>query len=110
MLAGALLFLMTFGVYVGAPTHTEHEHCPYTPSTSAMCATLAAHIDHWQSSTTGLVSVFVLVFAGLVVMFFDFYVSAHVGALRRKVLSTASKRPTLISELFASGLLHPRIP
>lgn len=99
-------FFVVFGV-LGTGAHHD-AHCPFMPAALALCSTPAAHVSHWQALFAVALQT-ILLFAAFVTAY-----TAYVLPEARKDFYRLKRkprvRPTLMQDLFADGILNPKIP
>lgn len=106
----AILTLSFSGMYMGVPDHAHTSHCPYAPVSSALCATLVSHLEHWQVSTLGVIANALLLVVALTLLH-SFAVRYFLQYARNQQMRARENiRPPLLVELFSRGLLNPRVP
>ncbi|MEK7601982.1 MAG: hypothetical protein AAB472_00620 [Patescibacteria group bacterium] len=108
--ATVTLFGLTFTA--SSPAHHD-SHCPLMGSEMSLCATALDHIEHWQIAFAAALPVIVVFTALLLVtvlLYFPFLPRGNRVRLKWKSEIRLENHPTLYQELFAQGLLNPRIP
>ena len=110
LVLAAFILAAVFGLYVMALAPMQHEAgCPFMSPVAAVCAGTLAHVEHWQSALLAIVfEIFAL--AALALLF----VRSELLKLPDRHLKwlwvqTASHRPTVLEELFARGILNPKV-
>lgn len=105
----ALLIVSFFVVFGVLGTGAHHDaHCPFMPVALALCSTPAAHVSHWQALFAAALQA-ALVFAVSVAVYAAFVLpEARKDFYRLK--RRRRPRPTLMQDLFADGILNPKIP
>ncbi len=92
------------------PMHQEMG-CPWGMGQTAICATsVLAHIQHWQA-VFSIILVELLAVAALTIFAFRHWqlsVLPNRSFQRIRYRNSTPNRPTLLQELFAQGILHPK--
>jgi hypothetical protein len=99
-------FFVVFGV-LGTGAHHD-AHCPFMPAALALCSTPAAHVSHWQALFAAALQT-ILVFAAFVTVYAA-YVLPEVRKDFYRLKRRFRARTTLMQDLFADGILNPKIP
>lgn len=113
ILVFAFVLTAVFGLYLPSMEHVGHEGCPFAaPVSAAVCAAPLAHLGHWQSSFTAVLSeLFVLAAAVFfLVAWFGFTARQDAQFVRYRLRKRMPRRPTLFQELFARGILNRKEP
>lgn len=112
LVLSAFVLLAVFGLYFPTMEHMGHEGCPFAPGAAAMCVAPLAHLEHWQSSFTGILAeMFVLIGAALIlVLSFAFTPKIDIQFERYRLRERIPIRPTLFQELFSRGILNRKEP
>lgn len=108
----AFVLTAVFGLYLPTMAHMGHEGCPFAPASTAVCVATLAHLEHWQSSFAAVL-LKLLVLAAVVLILIarvDFIVQQEVQFVRYRLRVGVPKRPTLLQELFAQGILNRKEP
>ncbi len=112
IILAAFIVAAVFGLYTVILSSMEHDTgCPFSVGASACMAPLE-HLAHWQSSFAAIAAELVALFAIILI-----------GVCRLGLLDPGirqyrlfkqheriPKRPTLLQELFSSGILHRKEP
>ena len=112
LVLSAFVLLAVFGLYFPTMEHRGHEGCPFAPGAAAVCVAPLAHLEHWQSSFTGILAeIFVLVGAALLLVF-GFVLTSKIDAQfkRYRLRERIPIRPALFQELFSRGILNRKEP
>ncbi len=107
----AVLFISSFGMLTGAPSHMHHTGCPYAPFSSQDCATLVSHLTHWQSATNATHQLPPIPF--LVILLPTLLVAWRVLVVTNttvRIQARESRQQTLMEMLFSAGILNPKAP
>jgi hypothetical protein len=108
----AFVLLAVFGLYLPTMEHMGHESCPFAPGEASACVAPLAHLEHWQSSFTGILAeAFVLIGVALVlVLGFALTPKTDAQFERYRLQERIPIRPTLFQELFSRGILNRKEP
>lgn len=113
--AAVLIFsvMALFGLYFTFAMPGHHEvRCPFMPAATVVCEnSLFAHLDHWHSAFAATVAFFftllAVAMAAAVVVFFKLPDKRYE---RFRIRPRDLNRALPLQELFARGILHPKIP
>jgi hypothetical protein len=106
----SLLILSLSGMYAGIPDHAHDSHCPFSPASTALCATVVSHLEHWQVSISGVASGALLLIAALTILYSLTARCFQLLVRNQRMRAKQNTHPPLLVELFARGLLNPRVP
>lgn len=111
-----LLIIVVVAAVLGMPlmfaSPMHHEMgCPFMPGQAAMCATtLLEHLRHWQSAFAMILTELLLITAFACVALWQRYrAPPSRGFEKIRMRSRAPDKPTLLQELFSSGILNPKV-
>lgn len=109
----SIVVLLSLGNLFFVLSDSAHQHigCPFFPGQEVACSAPLEHLEHWQSSFLSFLTNFVLLFmlAFSISQFLACIPSFEKQRFRLR-FSKATKRPMLLQELFARGILNPKLP
>lgn len=108
----AFVLTAVFGLYAAVLSPMHHEMgCPFSPGSVAMCDAALLHLSHWQSAFSAILAEVLVLVAFVAVLFTRTEVIPNIlGPTGWRVLVRAPSRPTLLQELFSSGILNRKEP
>ena len=98
-----------FGLYM--PMMGHGMDCPFAPGGTALCGMALIHLQHWQSAFMATL-MYLLALCAAMLLFFvrlDLFDIAQSQYERYRLRERMPAQPTLFQELFASGIVHPKI-
>lgn len=107
-----IIIVAVLGMPLMLASPMDHDMgCPFMTGEMALCATsILLHIQHWQTAFATIL-VEILVLCALALFFRRPFLATlfDTGQIRCYVRKHTPLRPNLLQELFAQGILNPKI-
>lgn len=102
------MIMAVFGLFVGFGS-MQHTDCLHMHDRAAFCALPLEHIGHWQTAFSGITGAIVVVV--FVLIYTAMPTTTHeTGAHLRRLSAREHVQSRFFQELFASGILNPKVP
>lgn len=105
-----ILTTAVFGLYLFLLHSNHHDGCPLMVMEQICTSTTIEHLSLWKTMLASILGTFVvLISVALFVVHIPLLPPAH-ESIRYKVYTQRPQKPTLLQELFSSGILNRKEP